>query len=138
MSADSAFRTLRIVHLILIVSMLVYIWLPSHLRVRPSQLLNPVVYGALVVMALFLVGAIVLIRNLMLQRSMDQLALRPGDSGLLRRWYQGYVIIFCLCEAIVLYGFVLRFMGATLLQSVPFYLGGLALMLCFAPKRLAA
>ena len=138
MTTDSALRSLRLVHLILIASMLMYMWLPGRLQARPRQPLNPVFYGALVVMALLLVGATVLIRNLMLQKSVDQLALHPEDSGLLRRWYQGYIIILCLCEAIVLYGFVLRFMGATLLQSAPFYLGGLVLMLCFTPRRLTA
>jgi len=136
-SAEASHHTLRIVHAFLIASMLVYMWLPSHLRVQPRPPLNPVFYGALVALALVLVGVIVLIRNLMLQRSLEQLALRPDDSALIRRWHQGYLIIFCLCEAIVLYGFVLRLVGATLLQSAPFYLGGLVLMLCFTPKRLA-
>jgi len=138
LTTDNAFRSLRIVHLILIASMLMYMWLPGYLKVHPRQPLNPVLYGALVVLALLLVGVIVVVRNLMLQRSAEQLALHPDDSGLIRKWYLGCLVIFCLCEAIVLYGFVLRFVGATPLQSAPFYLGGLVLMLCFTPKRLAA
>ncbi len=136
-SPEASQRTLRIVHIFLIASMLVYMWLPSYLRVQPRQPLNPVVYAALVVMALALVGVIVLIRKFMLRRVVEQLPLRSGDRTLLWRWHLGHVIIFCLCEAIVLYGFALRFMGATLLQSGPFYLGGFVLILCFTPKRLA-
>jgi len=133
-TVEGTLRSLRTVHVILIASILVYMWLPSRLRARPRPL-NPVFYESLIAMALLMVGVIVLIRNLMLQRSAEQLVLRPDDSSLIRKWHQAYLTIFCLCEGLVLYGLVLRFVGATLLQTVPFYLGGLILMLCFSPKR---
>ena len=137
-SAEASHRTLRIVHAFLIVSMLVYMWLPSYLRVQPHQPIKPILYWTIAALALVLVGVIFLIRSLMLQRSLEQLASRPDDSALIRRWHQAYLTIFCLCEAIVLDGFFLRFMGASPGQSAPFYVGGLVLMLCFTPKRLAA
>lgn len=43
-----------------------------------------------------------------------------------------------LCEALAVFGIVLRFKGFALQQSLPFYAGGLVLLFFFSPRQPAA
>jgi len=43
-----------------------------------------------------------------------------------------FITCYCLAEAVAIYGFVLRFMGASLMEAAPFFAGSLILFaLCF-------
>ena len=44
------------------------------------------------------------------------------------------MILFALCESVVVYGLVLRFIGATWIQVAPFYLAGIVLLILFRPR----
>ncbi len=52
----------------------------------------------------------------------------------MQRWMASYIVPYALGESIVLEGFVLRFVGASLAQAIPFYAVGIALLLVFTPQ----
>ena len=59
-----------------------------------------------------------------------------GDMAARRRWSFSYLGGLALSEAVLLYGFVLRQLGAATRQALPFYAAGLLLMLLFFPLAL--
>jgi hypothetical protein len=84
------------------------------------------------------VGAIFVVRRTLVLRSAEDLVSHPDDSLTLNHWKSGYIATYALCEALALYGLVLRFTGSNFQQSAPYYLGGFILLFFFAPRRPAA
>jgi hypothetical protein len=60
----------------------------------------------------------------------------PADRPALGKRQQLHVIIFAVSAALVLFGFVTRFMGASILYSGPFYGAGILLLLLSSPRKL--
>lgn len=51
------------------------------------------------------------------------------ETALLARWRAGYMVFFAVCESVGLCGLLLRLLGGTLQQALPFYvLAGLTLL----------
>jgi hypothetical protein len=59
---------------------------------------------------------------------------RPDDNVAVARWRAGYTLLYLLCEALGLFGFVLRVLGFTLANVWGFYLGGFLLLLLYSPR----
>jgi hypothetical protein len=85
-----------------------------------------------------IVGVIFVVRRTLVLRSAESLASHPDDSLTLNHWRSGYIATYALCEALALFGFVLRFTGCSLQQSLPFYIGGFVLLFFFGPRQPAA
>ncbi len=99
------------------------------------QSTSPAVYGAITFLAIVMIAAIFIVRRAMVTRAEQTLVQNADDSASLSRWRAGYVITYALCEAVALYGIVLRFMGFKREQVLPFYLAGFILLVFFAPRR---
>ena len=75
-------------------------------------------------------------------RKMAAAAGQESDSGMpisqtsLQRRQAGYIIGFACSLSVVMFGFVLIFLGATRAQVTPLYLTGIALLLYITPRRL--
>jgi hypothetical protein len=82
-----------------------------------------------------LVGVIFLVRRTLVLRPAEDLASRPDDSISLGHWKTGYIATYALCEALALFGLVLRFLGFTFRQSLPFYVAGFVLLFFFGPRE---
>jgi hypothetical protein len=82
-----------------------------------------------------LVGMIFVVRRTLVLRPAEDLASRPDDSISLSHWKSGYIATYVLCEALALFGLVLRFLGFTFQQSLPFYVAGFVLLLFFGPRE---
>jgi hypothetical protein len=80
------------------------------------------------------VGAILVVRKTLVLQSEELLRDRPGDSVVLGRWRSGYIVTYALCEALALFGLVLRIMGFTIAQVWPYYAGAFILLLLFWPR----
>jgi hypothetical protein len=80
------------------------------------------------------IGTILVVRKTMVLQSEVVLRERPNDAAVLGRWRAGYIVTYALCEALVLFGLVLRIMGFTIMQVWPFYAGGFVLLLLFWPR----
>jgi hypothetical protein len=59
---------------------------------------------------------------------------QPQDPLALGRWRAGNLASLALCEAVALYGFVLRMLGGTFLGVTPYYAVAILLMLAWTPR----
>jgi hypothetical protein len=127
-------RTLRVVQLVMIVSILLYA-LVGELAGPGARAVNPALSYMFSTMGVAIVGIIFVVRRTLVLRSAESLASNPDDSLILNHWKTGYIATYALCEALALFGIVLRFMGCNFQQSVPFYVGGLVLLFFFGPRN---
>jgi len=84
--------------------------------------------------AVAIVGAIFVVRRTLVLRSAESLVSDPDDPITLNHWKSGYIATYALCEALALFGLILRFTGCNFQQSLPFYLGGFVLLFFFGPQ----
>ncbi len=82
-----------------------------------------------------IVGVIFVVRRTLVLRAAENLAAHPNDSLILSHWRTGYIVTYTLCEALALFGFVLRFTGFTFQYSLPYYIGGFVLLSFFGPRE---
>lgn len=73
-------------------------------------------------------------RRRMVEQVEEVLARDAANSEALQRWRGGNVLTFVSCEAVALYGIVLRFLGAPLREAGAFYVVAAALLLIWAPR----
>jgi hypothetical protein len=66
--------------------------------------------------------------------ALEKLRQNPNDSGALKAWHFSTLVSMVLAESIGLFGFALRFLGASLKVSWSFYAVALALLLFWRPK----
>jgi F0F1-type ATP synthase membrane subunit c/vacuolar-type H+-ATPase subunit K len=134
---DSSLKLLRIVWAALLMAIAGYIVIGERVpSSRPSA--NPLIFRAIALAAISTVVIIFVVRRVIVTRATQTLGSNPGDQSAFLRWRGGSIAIFALCEAIALYGFVLRMQGFTLSQVAPFYISGLLLMVYFGPRRPAS
>jgi hypothetical protein len=90
--------------------------------------------GALVLAAVF-DGLIALyFRRKRLSPALEKLRRDSNDTGALTEWRFSTLLSLVLAESIALYGFVLRFMGASRRVSWPFFVCALILMVVWRPQ----
>ena len=87
--------------------------------------------------AVAIVGAIFVIRRTLVLPSAESLLSHPEDSLTLNHWKSGYIATYALCEALALFGFVLRLTGSSFQQALTYYVGGFVLLFFFGPQRTA-
>jgi len=104
-------------------------WLPHNVPTR-----GPTMLYALAGMSAALVGVLLLARRFTIAPAATLLAADPENRAALMRWRMGHVLTFYLCEAGGLDGLVLRFLGFTFRQAMPFYVVAILLLLYFAPR----
>jgi cytochrome b561 len=95
---------------------------------------NPSLSYAFTTAGVAIVGAIFVVRRTLVLRSAEDLAVHPDNPMTLSHWRIGYLATYALCEALALFGLVLRFTGSNFQQSLPYYLGGFALLSFFGPR----
>ena len=131
---DTSLRLLRIVWAALLMAIAAYIVIGERVASsRPSA--SPLIFRAIALVAISTVVIIFVVRRLLVSRAVQALGKNPEDQPAFLRWRGGSIATFALCEAIALYGFVLRMQGFTLSQVAPFYISGLLLMVYFGPRR---
>lgn len=131
---DAALQLLKTVRLVLLASMVLYVllgeWLPHTLQ--PTGTVFP---SALAIVATVMIVTVFALRRVLIARQAAILAQTPGDPAALGRWRVGYMLIYSLSEALGLFGFIVRFLGFTLMQAAPFYAAGFLMLLFYVPAR---
>ena len=130
-------RTLRVVQLAMLGSILLYA-IVGELAGPGTGAANPALSYIFTSMGVAIVGIIFVVRRTLVLRPAEILATNPDDELTLNHWKTGYLATYALCEALAVFGIVLRFMGFNLHQSLPFYAGGLVLLFLFAQRKPAA
>jgi hypothetical protein len=85
-----------------------------------------------------IVGVVFVVRRTLVLRSAENLASHPDDLLTLNHWKSGYIATYALCEALALFGLILRFMGFNFERCLPFYVSGLVLLFFFGPREPAS
>jgi hypothetical protein len=134
-SMPGTLRVLRTIHGALMAAMLLYVYLTEFLLRLKTQPVGTEFYDGIATVALLAAVIAFAIRARMLRPAFAKLRANPNDPDGHRRWRLGSLISDSLALSIVLYGFVLRFTGATSVQAAPFYVGGFVLMLLWWPRR---
>jgi hypothetical protein len=127
-------KTLRVLQLAMLGSILLYAVVGELVGPR-ARTVNPSLSYIFTTIGIAIVGIIFVVRRTLVLRSAETLASNPEDSLTLNHWKTGYVATYALCEALALFGLVLRFLGFNFQQSLPFYVGGLVLLVFFGPRK---
>ena len=127
-------RTLRAVQWTMLGSILFYAVIGEVLG-RGARAIDPSLSYVFTTAGVAIVGIIFVVRRTLVLRSAENLAAHPDDSLTLRHWKSGYITTYALCEALGLFGLILRFMGCSVQQSLPFYIGGFVLLFFFGPQE---
>ncbi len=127
-------RTLRVVQWAMLGSILLYAVVGEVLG-RGARAVDPSLSYFFTTVGVAIVGVIFVVRRTLVLRSAENLASHPDDSLTLNHWKSGYIATYALCEALALFGLILRFMGCRFQQSLPFYIGGFVLLFFFGPHE---
>jgi len=131
---DKALKTLRAVQWTLLGSIFLY-GLLGELVGRTARGIDPTVSYVFTTLGVAIVGVIFVVRRTLVWRAAESLANHPDDTLSLSHWRTGYFATYGLCEALALFGLVLRFLGCNFQQCVPYYIGGLVLLFFFRPQQ---
>jgi len=126
-------RTLRAVQWTMLGSILLYALAGELVGLRVHSV-DPSLSYVFSTAAVALVGIVFVVRRTLVFRSAESLGANPDDAVSLRHWRSGYITTYALCEVLALLGFVLRCLGCSFQQSLPFYVGGFVLLFFFAPR----
>jgi hypothetical protein len=132
-----ALKTLRAVQWSMLASILLY-GIVGELAGPVARALDPTLSYVFTTLGVAIVGVIFVVRRTLVIRAAESLATEPDDSLSLNHWRTGYLATYALCEALALFGLVQRFLGCSLQQSVPYYLGGFVLLFFFRPRQPAS
>jgi F0F1-type ATP synthase membrane subunit c/vacuolar-type H+-ATPase subunit K len=128
-------KTLRVVQWSMLASILLYAALGQVLLGREGRAVDPAVSYLFSTLAVAIVGIIFVVRRTLVMRAAESLATHPDDGLSLNHWRTGYLATYALCEALALFGLVLRFLGCSFQQSALFYAGGFVLLFFFGPRQ---
>ena len=131
---DRAFNNLRIVQWAMLFSIVLYPVIASLVK-PPARNLDPAVSYLFTTLGVAMVGAIFVVRRTLVFRAAASLTTQPDDVLSLSYWQTGYIVTYALCEALALFGMVQYFLGGSLRQSMPYFIGGLILLLFFSPRK---
>ncbi len=132
-----ALKTLRAVQWSMLASVLIYALLGEAVR-RGTRAVDPSLSYVFTTLGVAIVGVIFVVRRTLVLRAAAALASHPEDVLSLNHWRTGYLATYALCEALALFGLILRFLGCGFQQSVPYYIGGFVLLFFFRPRQPAA
>jgi hypothetical protein len=133
LTLENNIRSMRILYVLLLAMMMQVLVAEKFSHQEPHDI--HVIWLALLMIGLVIVGIAVSLRVKMLQPAAETLRQNPDDQSALARWRVGNILSFVLMDSVVLYGLAPRFTGSTTWQSLPFYVVGMALMLVWWPRR---
>jgi predicted acyltransferase len=105
------------------------------IQIRPSEKpLDLVVIGAIAFLCLIIIGVAIFLRSRMVAETAAKLSTNPQDTELLNRWRMGVITSFTFAETIVLFGFLLKILGARWNVAGAFLVTGILLLAAWRPK----
>lgn len=126
-------KIVRVLHLVFLASVAMIAALGEVLPLGAVRNPGGLRYSLLVAAVITLLLAFRL-RGALVRSTAEALARSPSDPALWARWRTGHLLSFALCEAIAVFGLILRISGETLLNVAPFYLFAFLLLLSWAPR----
>ena len=130
---EDTVRFLRFVHVVLLVSIVLYAFVAEILDV--IGLYNETFFLGFLAVAVVQIGVVLFFRARMVGTAAVDLRIRPEDGAALNRWRAGNMTVFVLCEAVALLGLALRVVGGPFEQASIFYATAFFLMLISFPRN---
>jgi F0F1-type ATP synthase membrane subunit c/vacuolar-type H+-ATPase subunit K len=131
---EISIRLLRTVQVAMLISIGLYAFICEVYGPIPKEVPLTFIH-TMVALAVCTIGAVLVVRRVIVKPAESILAANPENIAVLNRWRTGYMATFALSEAVVIFGVVSRFVGISFSQVVPFFLAGFILMLFFGPRR---
>jgi ABC-type spermidine/putrescine transport system permease subunit II len=132
---ESATRTIRIMRIVLLCSIVIYVLLGEGMMHERDRLPNAMFFYVFAAMAVGMVLVSFATRRLMIAKTEAKLADDGANEYLMHRWRGAYIVSYVFSETVAILGFVLRVLGFSLSQVAPFYVAGFFLLLFFRPRR---
>lgn len=129
-----ALSMLRAVQWAMLASIVLYVAV-GQLAPPMVRALDPAMSYLFATLGVAIVGIIFVVRRTLVFRAGSSLATQPDDSLSLNQWKTGYIATYALCEALALFGLILKFLGGGLQAAVPYYLSGFILLFFFRPQQ---
>ena len=129
-----ALKTLRAVQWAMLASILLY-GIVGEVVGPVARAIDPSLSYLFTTLGVAIVGVIFVVRRTLVLRAAESLATHPDDDLSLNHWRTGYFATYALCEALALFGLAQRFLGSSLQQSAPYYIGGFVLLFFFRPRQ---
>jgi hypothetical protein len=131
---ESSLRWLRIVYAVIFFTMIQEVLVAEKLSHHQLRDVHTFWVG-LMVICLPEIAIALFFRFRMLRPAEDTLQSMPDDQFALGRWRAANILSFVISNAVVLFGFAVRFVGGTSMQAMPFYIVGFSMMLLWWPQR---
>jgi F0F1-type ATP synthase membrane subunit c/vacuolar-type H+-ATPase subunit K len=132
-SLSDSVRGARVLHIVFVLTLPVYVTI-GELVGKLADVDMSVIFPALLVVGVLQGTGAFFLRGRLIGPAADALRLRPDDAAEITRWMTANFASFALCEAIGLFGFVVRILGGTLEQAVPFYVLSFFLLVSLYPR----
>jgi len=145
-ATDAAFRMVRILHFAMISASVLYVLVGEMIApdgfigearggIVRSEEPAAMLANVFLFFGISLAFAAVILRQKLTASAQEALLRSPGNTAILGRWRMAHIVAFALAEAVVLFGLVLRILGATLQQAAVLYAVGIVALLLVAPRR---
>lgn len=129
---ETAVRLVRLVQIAMVVCVVLYVAVGE--VVGRAATANNALFYTLSLASISTLGAAFVVRRTLVLPAEALLREKPSDQLLQARWKTGYIFLYALCEALGLFGLILRLTGFALVHVWGFYLGGFLLLLLFSPR----
>ena len=122
----------RLIQIALLVSVVLYVAVGE--LIGRTAAANDVLFYTLSLASISTLGAALVVRRTLVLPAEALLREKPTDPLVQARWRTAYIFLYALCEALALFGLILRIAGFTLVHVWGFYMGGFLLLLLFSPR----
>ena len=132
--AQKSLQGARIIHMALLFAALAYVVVALYVASPAKGALPMGVVGGLGIGAFSLLVVAVFFRTKFVQPGAEKLRVNGDDEIAARLWRTGTIVSLVFAESIVLFGLVIRMIGASWNVSGVFYVVGILVMLAWWPK----
>ena len=132
---EQTLRVVRMIHSIMLASMVLYIVVLGRVLQRSAQPIEPTVFWSIAGVAIGCFLAAFLVRAKKVQPAIDALRTQPEDATALKNWRTGTMLSVVVLECVVLFGLSLYVQGATRTQVALFFILPILTMVLWFPKR---
>jgi hypothetical protein len=133
-AAQVSLKSMRVIHLCFLLTVVVYVWVPSmiiHEKSKEFPVVFVVIFG---VISLTSTAATLFFLSKLVRPAAEQLRQDGNDKQAAGRWRAGLILSFAFSETVILFGLALRILNAPWAIAGIFYGVGALLLLACTPK----
>jgi hypothetical protein len=128
-TTEGTVRFLRIVHVALLVSVILYGIVLRMVPVQNQRSVDPPILIGLYALSVVMIAIGLAVRAKFIRSAFETLRAKPDDAASLVHWRKADMVSAVLAEAVVLYGVAIHFLGGSVRQVAPFFVFGAIVML---------